>query len=986
MQKLTIIYQNHCAIYLASGGWCLLTRDRMEVPGSLLGTGACLLFYPPGFTPDKTFCAKAEAFCLRMRARLLWIENPSDDYPFWRCHALAGGFPLALPVSTAVLHLTERTHEEDSCLWFSGIFQAGADYFSVSEDIRLDLGTCEGILHFSVFCPKETDIFAALHSGLRYILPVEKTFKGEQSQTEAELTENHMTFFESGVLRTDEDITLTADVSPCCLLDENKTFLSLPSVPFTCGLFGTDIAEIVLYPEDGRLVPEVTASALCRHKGTAAWYAGDLAWCWSPSGSFRLCADSHKEKIKLIPGLSGSEFIGTDGAVRFVPHQNALLSEQMTETPHKTPASDTQNRTFSVPMTSWLSFRGNYYSSSDSMPLFSSENEKHPGRSLMAYIPLAASFEDQSPAAPVFPWKNAVCGISGTAEEAERLLRRARFTLLTGCPENTAFPKNERASETVAVSPCGLCIGVSRDTQDWNWVGIAQTSEGPLPDIRLCPVSASLRLALQKKDAYLLFTTDAQLRNPEDENMCVDLPVCGFHIRLSADTWIEGQTLMLLKYTDTVTVRELLEDSPQLSHLLSLAFSGDGEVRQEYRELISVLDDPDYQGILLLGAAVSPVNVSREIEAVLKDIPEGGLRAVYTLIPKSGIEITSDGGIKIGLSDISSYFFYKGESLTNERLSRQTLDLRTTDFAVIIRHNTMTGISARMELLVTELFGSPLTPAEDFADSCLVLKGQMETVSDTSILRFKPEAAKAFLLPGTPVSRLVLQDACMECREECTEFQLTGNLSFLCEETCDLFSYEQIGFTGIRLIREPDRFYADYQGAALLPESAALRRGSLAEAFGAAISGVCFCQDTLPDDQGFFSINTPVRQGALKSGWNGIIWELSLGSSGELGASENLSLEFLAAWNRTDYYFGIRFPGVLNRSFQLQGLITAGFTGIDLILGEKGGLCLRLHGFTVKLLGLSFPRNGTEMFLLAEHGNIAWYAGYDDKDKEVGSS
>lgn len=969
MQSFRLLYKDQYSVYLSDSGFCILSYRNVPPGRSVLEEDCCLIFIPDGFIPDESFCRKVEAFCKRFRGKLLWVENPSADRLLWKCTGAADCTGMSVIIGSYCIHLTSLQAEAADSLTFQGSFQSGCHYFPVSgEGIRLDLSASVGSLSFSVSCRPEEDIFRSLQAGIQFVMPVSPE---PETEPELELTGNFMTAFYNSLLSCERSFLLDALITPCQLTDENATFLSLPQITFQSTLLTPGGEPVNLISRTGKLVLEKTASSLSYDEETKSYLPGGFQWYWSFQGEFALADSRSQSPVRsLLPGLSGAEYLETQEAIRFIPHQNALLC----------PVKESANTMPSGITTSWLSFRGTYFSSSESMPLFTSQDMTN-SRFLRAYIPPVSAFEAFSPSVPVLPWKQITAGKPEEIRQAEDFLYQSRFHILTGKMRQSAG-NTQTASSFTAIAPCGFCVSISPNSKNWDWLGIAQTSDEALPDIRLYSITPETRLALQQKECTLLVSTARDFAALSAMTNTVTLPVDGWEIVLSETHWVEDQTLMLLKYSNASAICELLSDTPQFQYALSLAYTGDQTLRPEYQEFMTIVKDKNFQGVFLLGAAALPKQVSAEIAAITQDIEDGEIKASYTAVFRSKVSVSPQGQITVARSELSSLFTYQGKSITNESRSDRKLDFRTVGLTALIRQSVIREFDSRSELMVAELLGASLVPSCPSDGKCLVLNGCLETISGTPVFQFRLAAEISFQLPDTPISNILFDSLRMVSAPDRTEFLLSGKFSFLTTEGCDLFSYDLLPFTGIRIIKQANVFTVDYHTVSLLQESAVIRENSFAEAFGGKLSQpVLYRTGVSPDDMDFFSITTPVRQGLLGDYWNGLVWTISLGSSGELGAGGALSFEVLAAWTNTSYYTGLRLPGIFRKGFALQGLFTAGFSGIELQKKEADGtLYFRLHGFTLKMLGLTFPGNGAELLLLGKHGTIAWYTGYEEKE------
>ncbi|MEG0615337.1 MAG: hypothetical protein RR540_06225 [Oscillospiraceae bacterium] len=929
-----------------------------------------MIFFPDDFIPNADFCANAESFCVRAKPKLLWIDNPIDSYMFWNCTACGNCSNPSINIGEYCVCLNSFKNENDNSITFNGDFHTSSVCFSLSSGgIVLDLSTKTGEVSFSFICPKNTNLFSALNSGIKYVMPL-------SSETENNYENNFTAEFHNSILKSSDDLIISALITPSALLDTTKTYLGLPKGNYQSNLLAPNGYLRNLNAVNAKLVLEKTALVIAYDDSSNDYSYSGMSWYFGISGEFVLLSENDSGNSTLL-GLSASEFISSDSKLEilFMPHNNALICT------NKVPPKS-NNCTIS---TAWISFKGTYFSSSKSMPLFNISNNSSSNATdyLRAYIPAVISFTEFSPAAPFISWKDVDIS-SEYALQAENILCTSRFDIFTKQAEKSMLnfcDSNASHNSTTAVAPCGLCVSISNDNGGFDWIGIAQTSSESLPNVRLNSPSAKTRFALQQKECELTALTPEEFNSLGIKSNTITLPIDGWELILSEKYWEKDKTLFYIKYNSTISIREKLIDTPQLDNILSLSYTGDGKLRPEFEEIISILDDTNFQGILIFGAVALPSKVAPEVKAVTDDIKSGDIKAIYTIINTSRVDISGSGEIIVSKSNISSLFSYTGKSLVNENHSDIKLAFCTVGLKVIIKQTIIQQFNSRSELMISELMGASLVPSAYFDGKSLVLNGVLETISGNSFYKFSLAYPATFNSPNTPIDEIVFDEIKMVCQTDKTDFVLSGKISFIKTADCDIFSFQSIPFRGIKISKIADILFAEYSSADFMQEFADVRANSFAEAFGGKISyTILGSNKNTPDELGFCSISTPVQQGTLGDIWNGIVWSISLGSSGELGDSSELAFEIITAWSGSNYYIGLQLSDVFAKNFSLQGFLTAKFSGLELQNGESGTLYFKLHGFTLKMLGLSFPQNGMELLILGEHGKIAWYSGYQPKE------
>jgi len=149
-----------------------------------------------------------------------------------------------------------------------------------------------------------------------------------------------------------------------------------------------------------------------------------------------------------------------------------------------------------------------------------------------------------------------------------------------------------------------------------------------------------------------------------------------------------------------------------------------------------------------------------------------------------------------------------------------------------------------------------------------------------------------------------------------------------------------------------------------------------------------------PADMGYAALSAPLQQGALSQPWYGLNFVIDLGTLGALAGSTAISVQVVVAWcpgptgTEPAVAMGVKLPGTkdtLGVSLPLQGVIKAGFKGIEFLVDNQPGAdrtyTLRLRDFALRLLGLSFPPGHNDVILFGNPdqsgaSKVGWYLAY----------
>lgn len=966
MRNLTRIYQNKVTVDVSDTGWCLVRYGTAPVEDTVWGTGLCLVFYsyspsPNETFPDEKFARGLEQMVIRQPFGVVWIENPKDDYKFWNMTTAFCRYSH-VKAGNCWLHFQDKTGETDNDITFSGIFGVNDRALPLEGNrIVLNLGNQYGALSFTL-TPDPAE-FLQLNAGIRYLRILPET---SQEIWKYGLTE-HMNI---QVVRSKEKITMPAQITPAALDQPQRSWFSLGENTFDCMFLSPAGEQIEVVSQEARLVFERSAAAVSKDASGQSWFLAGMEWYLGIDGSFLV-----KNDTMMMPGQAGTEYFSDLSVLHFVAGQSALLLTNE----DKVTVDTTEKQVTAA----WISVQGAgekkaaYYSSPVSMPFFEVKKYAEDGCGFVPYSAKVAEYaETPSPAFPALAW-GGLSFVPDTLEPSliEKGIFDMRYQILSG-KMNKSCGRND--TEKYLVAPCGLCVGVQPDSGAWNWIGIAQTADAGIPDIKLMNPSLLTRKSLQQTKCLLMAGTKEEFHSLSDNQVQFTFLIDGWKLRFSEESW-NDKSLFMIKYTDEVTVRSLLAGTKQLEYLLSIAYDSKGDVKKGFDTVIDLLDRKEFQGILMLGGTVETDSLLPELKAVLQWGGTSGLEMIYAVISNGKIALNGSD-ISVAKSGIDALVLYEG--IPQSKTDACPFDFCTREMVTVIKQTKVNYFHSRSELLLYRLLGAELNTAGDFEGNELMLSGRLETTGIISSYKFSLESVLTYRAKESAMESFVVDCVRLSGDADALVFDISGTQSYLKREELDLFSYDKVGFDGIKLVKKDNAAYADYSGYRLLSDDCVLREHSFAKEFGAAPTEVKACvSGCTPDSLGFSSINAPIRQGTLDDVWNGIIWTIPLNSSGTLGKNEALSMELLGAWRGSNYYIGIRTSGVFGRNFSLQGILTAGFQGITLEKTEER-MFFKLHGFALKALGFTFPGKGVDVMIMGEDGKIAWCAAYKGEKKE----
>jgi len=531
----------------------------------------------------------------------------------------------------------------------------------------------------------------------------------------------------------------------------------------------------------------------------------------------------------------------------------------------------------------------------------------------------------------------------------------------------------QNGGEDVAVTPGGLCVCVERGSGIWKWLGLAQTSEGALPDVRVTEITPYAKQKLLQKDCFIVISSAEEFRQFWKGRICLEAD--GWEIFLSPEEW-DSDTILILKYCRGESVEDRLVGNSVFKSALDKAYDERGEIKNAYEEFMRTVTSRDFEGMLMLNARVRPENVSPEIGAVMSMAEGGRLCCVYASVKRSRVSVQGDE-ICVMRSQVDGFLSYESRGILQTGADHD-FSCRTVSVEILIQNTRMTGFASRTEILPGCLAGEvPVEPGS------MILAGRQDIQDQVPICRFALEGNAVYEVRGSAVEKIEITSVSLSADGLQSRFLLGGYFVMKREEACDIFSYDRLAFEGISVEVKGTAGRGDYSDFRIRNEKCEARKGSLGEVFGAVPEQYVVDSGlNSPDEMGYQSITAPVPQGEIGAGWNGVVHRILLGSSGSLGADEPLSFRFLTAWKGGDFYFGVRLEGVFSRQFSLQNLLGVEFRNMSLVLTREEKLLFQMNSLTLRVLGLSFPPKSVDAYLFGEEGKVGWFFGYAEKTEE----
>lgn len=951
-----------------------------------LGTYA---FVPAAFDDYADFARKLNSPMLRGMG-LFWVVNPEDDVINWQ----VGGLYPDKTAGARIAAKTSRLGLSPYSLFIhkGAVIDCDGEKFSIFPQNGLPLAlqvsktvfdaegatfATDGTLHFTAR-GNSPDFLTDLNVQIRFTTAMDEDgFDAALSGFVHDLSSPFST--------TSANIALDCVIDLLHLYEPDRSYITLPAnIPISGGFSTLTGREVKLFSTNHSRLAFARLPLYLHSKQQAT-----LHTYLCPHGQYALeGADS--EDIKLLCGLFGTEFFRIRGGdvIEFAAGRDAFI---------------TGDALGGLSTTAWLKMPANtpYISQPADAPFYGNLSE-----GVMSFLEIpAATTKAATHPFPMMPYLHA----DGTlpASTLDGVIAKIR--------QGQVLDENSdglRLNDVVVgVTTHGMMAGISTDGTDvgeWTWLALASTQEhgATPPNMRFINIAPQMRYDFQGSCMRKIYRNPQDILNfaqiSEDFNFDPD----GWTFHASPHEW-HGDTAMIIQYSMGVTLAEWLGDEPIFSAALRRAHKDDGTPKENYKEFVHIANDPMFQGIVLLNC---PVSVDREhggfipaLGPILDSIDTTRLAAHHLIIYRSQI-CTEGGKITLAGSSVSALLDYQQNSADfySRDGARPDFGFCTTQFLLMVNKSRVSRIESNSELMINRLFGANSTGMGNSGNS-LIISGWLQTDGGTTSYIYSLAEGGEFALGGSAAEVVAIDTVELMAQGHDATFRLGGRLCFAVADGVDLFGYgkdEEGGEVGLRFSgmninmhteSQATNMDIDYNGIILRPAESIPRADGLPSLYPAIPRRfVHSLTAPTPNDDGYTSIETPIRQDEMAAPWFGIEYEIPLGGLGALAGPEGITLKLLAAWSVGDatpnHYFGIKLPSIM----RLQGVFQLGFASISLEAqtnGDQTTFMLTMNQFAVKLLGLTFPPGENKLMLIADPKTrqLGWYAAYKEDENEFGS-
>lgn len=1008
MAGLVKVYEGSYSVYQREEMYCFLRGRRpaseISLEESLAQDGRYVFCVSGG--GEQRFLDMEEYFRRRNRyVRFLWIANPDEPLSRWRTCGAAWETPDCLEFDASVVMeryrlvlrrgLSVSCHEDTFHFAFpeeTGFgygMQAPGIWLEGTASLRLGTKADECGTFFGRVKSSDRDLFGKMDAGL--------CFSAVAEESAADRFRGFVRSAGSPALFPEEELEIRIRLTPHALLNGERTRLGLSQ-----GVFSSCFCSEMGLPL--RLKAGEDAALLFQQKPVRAFR--DAEGRVMTKKSLYLGISGHffqeTEAARLLCGLAGTETVGLTkgGQILFVPSM-----------PGTEPYEDR-----SLGTSVWVGTVGStaYYCQPEGAPLYAAD-----GKGTMRFLEIPErEFADGMPPVPILPYRDVSVDGEGSLrvwEEGiyrrrrERMGRQAELAAgragseggdsstgeggITGAEWKR---KNAEGDGVVAASCRGVMAQVKEDGS-FSWIGFANVSRGMgLPGLRFGQVDEGVRSRFMQKEFVWVIRKKEEMERAMP-SQAFDFSVDGMGIRLLPGHWLseggEQDTRMIVKFSDDKSMEEVLAGDIVFEASLKKARLPDGTAREGYEAFLQMAEEPDFQGILALNVCISLEEMPKAAQVLMRGIKPESFRAFYVAVQAGRILDSKGQGLVMEKSEVSALVDYTSDRKLLYRTEPPDFDYLTREVRIQVRESRICSFTSSSELLVNRFFEARAKAKEETDGNCLVLWGRLGDVEGVPQYQFRLKTEKEYELSGSGIADVLVKEAGMSADENGNgTFILNGRLKSREMDGSDLLGFggdgseDGLPFAAL-LLRMPEngRMMMDYGRLVLDVSKAVWREDSFPARFAVSLQGFLRGEGK-PQDLGYQPIGAPVALGAPPSKWQGFCWRIDLGNPGGPSGGCGLSMELLTGFweaqnQETEYYIGVRLPGILSAGGEfLQGIMRMGFDAVSLEKQGKSYL-FRLHNYSIGLLGMSFPPGSSDIFLFSDGKSVGWYGAYTGTDK-----
>lgn len=475
-------------------------------------------------------------------------------------------------------------------------------------------------------------------------------------------------------------------------------------------------------------------------------------------------------------------------------------------------------------------------------------------------------------------------------------------------------------------------------------------------------------------------------------------------------------------------VSQLVNVAQWLQNYIAQAAAVTGPDARYFTQFNTIAQDPNWTGVLVLRADI--LNVPQEIVGILAGITDYAHFNVHHLaIPVVPASIPLVPQQPSPVSGLIYYNPFPGDP-THAVATDPALayGFQLNSLKVTFQNSAVQTFSSYAQITLRSILGSVSSIADAY-DS-IVLTGTYQLIGGQPVYSMASTKDTTFdlacaVLPKLDVTGVQMSTVTADPKgNTVSAFAMTGYLDFAVlpgevtnpDGTVDLFSFGRpsegvpggLAFQNLLLTMSfptpaPGSTAPVVASFSLASRAlrfnlgtSTVRPGSLVDELSLQLTGLVQTTST-PAQLGYLPVISMVRGGDLGDAWNGLAFNVDLGTPGQLAAKAGLTASLLLAWNPTsdtpgtwDAQIGLQLPGTSQGAplISLQTVLSLSIGQVSLQYaltadGTAKTFLLMLDEIALTFLGLlKFPPNGATSFYLfghppsTEQQALGWYARY----------
>ncbi len=476
-------------------------------------------------------------------------------------------------------------------------------------------------------------------------------------------------------------------------------------------------------------------------------------------------------------------------------------------------------------------------------------------------------------------------------------------------------------------------------------------------------------------------------------------------------------------------VAQLVNVAQWLQNYVAQAAAVKGPDALYFAEFNAIAQDPNWTGVLILRADIT--GIPQDIVGILAGIKDFSQFNVHHLaipvVPASVPPAPQQSPVS-GLIYYNPYSGDAAQAVPTDPLVPYGFQLNS--LKVTFQNSVVQTFSSYAQITLRNMLGSVSTNA---GYDSVVLTGTYQLIDSQPVYSMASTTETTFdlacaVLPNIDVTGVQMSTVSADpTGNTVSAFAITGYLDFAVlpgvvtnpSGTVDLFSFGSastdvpggLAFQNLVLTMTFPTPGSNPTSPVVATFSLAsdalrfdlgtstIRPGSLVDELSLQLTGLLQTTST-PAQLGYLPVIAMIRAGNLGSAWNGLAFDLDLGTPGQLAAKAGLTASLLLAWNPTsdtpgtwDTQIGLQLPGTSQGapliSLQTVLSLSIGQVALQYALtadGNQQTFLLMLDEIALSFLGLlKFPPNGATSFYLFGHPPstqqqtaLGWYARYVD--------